>query len=186
MKDARREMPKMLPNGWVQTRLGDVCLPVPSLRPEDSPSTEFTYFDIGGIDNRTNQISEPKMLLGRNAPGRARQAVQNGDILFSTVRTYLKNIARVDRDYPNPVASTGFTVLRPADGISSDFLFLANSFRRLSRTAQRTPNRGQLSCRPGPGCVGAADFLGPFPGAAAHCRETKHRSNRRGAGRNRC
>lgn len=123
MKDARREMPKMLPNGWVQTRLGDVCLPVPSLRPEDSPSTEFTYFDIGGIDNRTNQISEPKMLLGRNAPGRARQAVQNGDILFSTVRTYLKNIARVDRDYPNPVASTGFTVLRPADGISSDFLF---------------------------------------------------------------
>jgi type I restriction enzyme S subunit len=40
------------------------------------------------------------------------------------VRTYLKKIALVDRDYPNPVASTGFTVIRAAECILPQFLFL--------------------------------------------------------------
>lgn len=44
-------------------------------------------------------------------------------ILFSTVRTYLRKIARVELDYPNPVASTGFAVIRAAEGVSSEFLF---------------------------------------------------------------
>lgn len=116
-------MPKKLPNGWVKTTLGDVCLPATNLLPGDSPDTEFTYFDIGGIDGRRNRIAETKTVTGRTAPSRARQAVRQDDILFSTVRTYLRNIARVERDYPNAVASTGFAVLRPAKGVSSEYLF---------------------------------------------------------------
>ncbi len=116
-------MPEELPKGWIKTTLGEVCLPVATIRPEDSPDSEFTYFDIGGIDNNRNSIAETKAMNGRNAPSRARQAVHKDDILFSTVRTYLRKIARVERDYPNPVASTGFTVIRAAKGVSTDFLF---------------------------------------------------------------
>lgn len=116
-------MSEELPKGWVKTKLGEVCLPVETLQPGDTPDAEFTYFDIGGIDNENNRIAETKIVTGRNAPSRARQAVRKDDILFSTVRTYLRKIARVERDYPNPVASTGFTIIRAAEGVYSLFLF---------------------------------------------------------------
>jgi restriction endonuclease S subunit len=116
-------MPNKLPKGWVKTTLYEVCLPVATIQPNTSPDIKFTYFDIGGIDNERNRIAETKTIYGRNAPSRARKAVRKGDILFSTVRTYLKNIARVEDDYLNPVASTGFTVIRPSEGVSSEFIF---------------------------------------------------------------
>ncbi len=116
-------MAQKLPNGWVRTNLSAVCLPIANVQPEESPDTEFTYFDIGGIDNERNRIVETKTIAGRNAPSRARQALRKGDILFSTVRTYLRKIARVDREYPNPVGSTGFAVIRAAEGVSSQLLF---------------------------------------------------------------
>jgi type I restriction enzyme, S subunit len=116
-------MPNKLPIGWVKTQLGEVCAKVATIRPEDSPDTEFTYFDIGGIDNQSNRIVETKTFVGREAPSRARQSVRKDDILFSTVRTYLKKIARIEQDYSHPVASTGFTVIRAAEGVSPQFLF---------------------------------------------------------------
>jgi type I restriction enzyme S subunit len=100
-------MPKKLPKGWAKTTLGEVCLPVASIQPEGSPGTEFTYFDIGGIDNQKDRIAETKTVTGRNAPSRARQALRKDDILFSKVRTYLRKIARVEDDYPNPVPNHG-------------------------------------------------------------------------------
>lgn len=103
-----------LSKGWVKTVLGDICLPVKTVQPQTSPDVGFTYFDIGGIDNKRNRIAKTKIVNGRNAPGRARQVVRKDDILFSNVRTYLRKIARVERDYPNPVASSDFTVIRPA------------------------------------------------------------------------
>ena len=115
--------PNELPKGWVKTKLGEVCLPVATIQPKDSPDAEFTYFDIGGIDNERNRIAQTKIVTGPNAPSRARQAVRKEDILFSNVRTYLRKIARVELDYSNPVASTGFTVIRAAEGVSSQFLF---------------------------------------------------------------
>jgi type I restriction enzyme S subunit len=99
-----------------------VCLPVATIQPSDSPEIEFTYFDIGGIDNETNTVAETKTFAGRSAPSRARQAIQKNDILFSTVRTYLRNVAIVEHDHPNPIASTGFAVIRPAEGIYPHFL----------------------------------------------------------------
>ncbi len=116
-------MPEKLPKGWAKTKLGEVCLPVANIQPRDSPDAEFTYFDIGGIDNEKNRIAETKTVTGRNAPSRARQALLKGDILFSTVRTYLRKIARVGHEYPNPVGSTGFAVIRAAEGVSSQLLF---------------------------------------------------------------
>ena len=70
-------MPEKLPRGWVKVSLGEICLPVATVQPEDSPDVEFTYFDIGGIDNERNRIAETKIVTGRSAPGRARTGLIN-------------------------------------------------------------------------------------------------------------
>ncbi len=46
-----------------------------------------------------------------------------GNTLFSTVRTYLKNIAMVPPECDGQVASTGFCVLNPSDEIDPRFVF---------------------------------------------------------------
>ena len=56
------------------------------------------------------------------APSRARRKVRRGDILISTVRTYLRAIAKVDKALPDLIASTGFCVVRPNQEVDSGFL----------------------------------------------------------------
>ncbi len=112
-----------LPHGWAWSQLADIVDSIHKLDPSLNPHAEFTYIDISSIDNARHRITSPKRYLGSEAPSRARQAVRAGDILFSTVRTYLKNIAIVDAAYDGQVASTGFCVLRPLKPISARYLF---------------------------------------------------------------
>ncbi|MDE2823011.1 MAG: restriction endonuclease subunit S, partial [Chloroflexota bacterium] len=100
-----------LPAGWVATTLGEVCLDTPTVRPADYPDKAISYIDIASIDNSSFRVGSAKTHLGRNAPSRARQRVRSGDTLFSTVRTYLRNVAMVPPELDGEVASTGFCVL---------------------------------------------------------------------------
>jgi type I restriction enzyme S subunit len=113
-----------LPKGWVWVELGDILEKIETINPSIKPEQEFIYLDITSIDNSIQRITEPKKYFGKNAPSRARQLVKAGDILFSTVRTYLKNIAVVPDIYHNQIASTGFCVIRPHEQISQKFIFL--------------------------------------------------------------
>jgi type I restriction enzyme S subunit len=113
-----------LPKGWVWVKLEDVVETVENINPSINPEQEFIYLDIASIDNSLQKITQPKTYLGENAPSRARQLVKAGDILFSTVRTYLKNIAVVPDIYHNQIASTGFCVIRSHKEISQKFIFL--------------------------------------------------------------
>lgn len=112
-----------LPEGWEWIRLEDILLKVETTNPENDPDKEFFYLDIDSVDNSQQKITNPKKILGREAPSRARQIVKSGDILFSTVRTYLKNIAFVEEQYDNQIASTGFCVIRPKKEVESKFIF---------------------------------------------------------------
>ncbi len=113
-----------LPAGWVTTTLDSLCLPVDKVAPrKDAPDQPFTYLDITSIDNKTFRVVSPKIYMGRDAPSRARQKVRRGNTLFSTVRTYLKNIAMVPPEFDGEVASTGFCVLNPACGVDQKFIF---------------------------------------------------------------
>jgi len=106
---------------WVEVELGDVCDKARKVkRKEVSPDESLIYLDISGIDNKTNQIIEHKIYTWADAPSRAQQIVKREDILFSTVRTYLKNIAQVTREeYNNQICSSGFTVIRGKENILS-------------------------------------------------------------------
>lgn len=112
-----------LPQGWAWTTIGEITAPIEKVDPAAEPNKPFTYLDISSIDNTTHVIREPKAHYGADAPSRARQRVHADDVLFSTVRTYLKNIAQVPQAYDGQIASTGFSVLRGKEGISSKYLF---------------------------------------------------------------
>jgi type I restriction enzyme, S subunit len=120
-----------VPPGWEMATVGDVTLPIMAVDPRAAPNDAFVYVDIGSIDNRSNRITDPKSLFGRAAPSRARQLLRSGDTLVSTVRTYLRNIGFVDTSLSGAIGSTGFSVLRPAQGIHPRLLYyyaLTNSF----------------------------------------------------------
>ncbi len=115
-------MNEPLPEGWARTTVGGICLPVEKADPRWSPDLEFEYIDIGGVDRRTGRIIRTKSIRGAEAPSRARQLVRTGDTVLSTVRVYLAKIAIVPARLDNAIASTGFSVLRPAVGIHPMFL----------------------------------------------------------------
>lgn len=112
-----------LPKGWVNTNISEIVMPFDTIDPGAWPEQEFTYVDIGSIDNQAQRISNPKILLGKDAPSRARRKIKGSDILFSTVRTYLKNIAIVPETLDGSVTSTGIAVLRPSGAVLSEYLF---------------------------------------------------------------
>ncbi len=111
-----------LPQSWIVTTINNVVSAYSVIDPTKTPEEIFTYIDIGSIDNVLQKIVGPKTFKGANAPSRARRVVQVGDTLFSTVRTYLKNIAIVPIELDGALTSTGIAVLRP--NISLDPLYL--------------------------------------------------------------
>ena len=82
---------------------------------------EFKYIDIDSVDNRRNKITSSKVLKVKNAPSRASRYTKKGDILFSMVRPYLKNIALVEEE--SCIASTGFFVCSPTQLLTSEYCY---------------------------------------------------------------
>ena len=117
------EQPYEVPGNWVWVKIGSLIEEVEKRDPKKEEVDKFTYLDISSINNITGRITNPKIYKGNKAPSRARQVVKSNDILFSTVRPYLKNIAVVDEIYNDQIASTGFCVLRNDGIIDSNLLF---------------------------------------------------------------
>ena len=81
-----------------------------------SADSKIRYVDISSVDNETNTVTGVTEYIFKDAPSRAQQCVKKGDILVSTVRPNLKNIAVNHLDGEDLVASSGFCVLRPKEG----------------------------------------------------------------------
>lgn len=116
-------MSNNLPISWTIAEIRAVVEKYQTIDPKKFPENSFTYVDIGSIDNRTQVITEPKTFLGKDAPSRARRIIKYEDTLFSTVRTYLKNIALVPKELDGCLTSTGICILRPSDQVNPLYLF---------------------------------------------------------------
>ena len=102
-----------IPAHWNVDRLKYLATLNDDVLPESThPNLEINYVDIGGVDPIAG-ITEIEAMAFETAPSRARRLVQDGDVIVSTVRTYLGAIATVRNPAPNLVVSTGFAVLRP-------------------------------------------------------------------------
>jgi type I restriction enzyme, S subunit len=83
-----------------------------TLSEDISPDFSLQYIDIGNVDS-TGRINEVTSYLFSDAPSRARRKVKHGDVIVSTVRTYLQAIAPIEFPPGNLIVSTGFAVVRP-------------------------------------------------------------------------
>lgn len=104
--------------GWKKMLLGEICAPKKSIaRASKTYKANETihYIDIASIDNSQALLTGTTSFVFAEAPSRAQQKVEKGDVLISLVRPNLRNIAIVEYDDSLLVASSGFCVLRAKD-----------------------------------------------------------------------
>jgi len=116
-----------IPEGWVIKKLKYITSANRKSLSENStsPDFEFDYVDIGNV-NSEGRILELQNYFFANAPTRARRLAENGDVIISTVRTYLRAMARI-KIAGGLVFSTGFTVLHPTRIIASQLYWSMQS-----------------------------------------------------------
>lgn len=124
-KDSGVDWLGQIPAHWDVRRLKYLATLNPESLGEDTDSArEMVYVDIGGVDN-LGHIVETDQLTFASAPSRARRLVRDGDIIVSTVRTYLRAIAPIRDPDPDMVVSTGFAVVRPAHALTTEYVAYA-------------------------------------------------------------
>ncbi|MBE3868090.1 restriction endonuclease subunit S [Vibrio parahaemolyticus] len=103
-------------------RLKYISLVNESSLPETTdPDYLLDYIDIGNVSSY-GEIKEITAYKFSEAPSRARRKVKDGDVIISTVRTYLQAIAAIENPSDNLIVSTGFAVITPkADIFHPDF-----------------------------------------------------------------
>ncbi len=115
------EIPFEIPSNWKWRHIRDIGYDWG----QKTPNNEFTYIDVGSIDNKNGKIkNSTQVLKASEAPSRARKIVKYGTIIYSTVRPYLLNIAIIDKEYlPEPIASTAFAIIHPFNKLDNKFIY---------------------------------------------------------------
>ena len=87
----------------------------------------FNYIDIGSVKFGEG-ITNFQNLNFKDAPSRARRIVKKDDVIISSVRTYLRAIAKIEESEIPQIASTGFVVFSSKTcKVLPQFLFYAIS-----------------------------------------------------------
>lgn len=100
----------MIPKGWRVGTLGELC--VTNKRTYKGEfNVKIKYIDTGSVTNNfieSSQILDPTC---DKIPSRAKRAVEEGDIIYSSVRPNQKHYALLFSPSANTVVSTGFIVI---------------------------------------------------------------------------
>lgn len=99
-----------IPQNWIVGTLRDLC--VANKRTYNGKFVhEIQYIDTGSVTNNTIESIQTLNPVTDIIPSRARRAVTEGDIIYSSVRPNQKHYAFLCNPLPNTVVSTGFVVL---------------------------------------------------------------------------
>ena len=110
--------------------LGMFCRRIETTDPRKTPQARFTYIDISSLDRLAKAIVSPRVLVGKDAPSRARRVVRYGDVLVATTRPNLNAVALVGREFDGQICSTGICVLRPdRKALDSQYAYFATRTR---------------------------------------------------------
>jgi type I restriction enzyme S subunit len=124
-KDSGAEWLGEVPEHWEVKALKHLATLNDDELPESTnPDYEISYVDIGSVSLERG-IEKTETMLFSEAPSRARRRVRDGDVIVSTVRTYLKAISPIDEPVDNLIVSTGFAVVRPGKSLSPQFAHFA-------------------------------------------------------------
>ena len=124
LKDSSVEWIGQVPEHWDVKKLKFVSKINQHTLPENTNgSLSIKYVDIGSVSFE-NGIEKVENFSFKNAPSRARRLANKGDIVVSTVRTYLKAITMVKEEYQDCIFSTGFAVVTSNECLKDSFFEL--------------------------------------------------------------
>lgn len=95
-----------------------------------SDAEDFTYVDIGSVDNLSKKIVGPKRVAACAAPSRAKQKLRAGDVIVSMTRPNLNAVALVPATLDGAIGSSGFHVLRAEADVLPEWLYFGVQTRR--------------------------------------------------------
>ena len=119
---------EQIPKHWILEKIKFVATCNDEVLSNSTADDEIiNYVEIGDVDY-VNGITNTTEYEFKEAPSRARRITRPNDIIISTVRTYLKAIAKIAE--PDLIVSTGFAVIRPRkiDEIFMSYALLAPTF----------------------------------------------------------
>jgi type I restriction enzyme S subunit len=120
-KDSGVEWLEAVPTHWSSKPLKFMCSCNDEVINESTDvNYEIEYVDIGSV-SAVNGITKTEKVVFGNSPSRARRVVRDGDVIVSTVRTYLEAIAPITNPPENMIVSTGFAVIRPNHKLDKGF-----------------------------------------------------------------
>lgn len=93
-----------------------------SLSNSTDPDLELDYIEISDVNSK-GEINNPTKYIFSESPSRCRRVCRKGDVIVSTVRTYLKSIGIIEEQKENLICSTGFSVLTPKSDYLPKYIF---------------------------------------------------------------
>lgn len=125
---------------WEEKQLGEVLMKTETVDPTKKPNEEFIYLDVSSVNKETKEIENATVLLGKNAPSRARKLVKTNDVIFATVRPTHSRVTLITEDYNEQICSTGYFVLRSKDYLNNHLVFyflLTSGFNKQMERLQK-------------------------------------------------
>jgi len=139
MKQQTKDIPKgykmtelgPLPGEWEVASLSSVVIKAKQSNPKKRPDWHFKYIDVSSVNRDNLRIEETRDYIGEKAPSRARKKIKAGDVLFATVRPYLKRLSIVPESLDGQICSTAFCVIRANRQLADpSYLFYATADNR--------------------------------------------------------
>lgn len=128
------------PEGVPFRAVGDVTAKGANIKWANAGDEEFQYIDLSSVDRGTRKIDDTATISAKDAPSRAQQIVQTGDVIFATTRPTQMRWAMIPSEYDGQIASTGYCVLRPdTSTVLANFLahlLGADAFRQYIKVNQ--------------------------------------------------
>ncbi len=127
-------------DGWEEKNLGEVLVKTETVDPTKKPNEEFIYLDVSSVNKETKEIENATVILGKDAPSRARKLVRTNDVIFATVRPTHSRVALITEEYDEQVCSTGYFVLRAKEFLNNNLVYyflLTYSFNKQMEKLQK-------------------------------------------------
>lgn len=113
-----------VPESWELCPLGTLCERTDTVDPRREGERVVEYVDVSAVSREFLTIEATTRWTLREAPGRARKRILEGDTIFATVRPTLLRVAHVSAALNDQVCSTAFCVLRRnAERVADKFLY---------------------------------------------------------------
>ena len=109
--------------------LKNIILEVPAkFDASKEPSKKFKYVELSNINSTIGTIEGHSNVFGKDAPGRAKRVLKEGDVVVSSVEGSLEKVALVSKEQAGYLAPTGFFQLRSETILPEVILVIAKSF----------------------------------------------------------